>query len=272
MFLNLVRQLSQRQVRRAMDLNNVEKLLMEFMGVESTTGNEGAFGDRVARSLESNGWIVDKQPLSDDSKRFNVLATRDDVNIYGRGSNDAKGQLACMISAAHELVNSHPDISDQLGLLFVVGEELDHVGMIKANEYEGLEPDYLVVGEPTELKFATIQKGALKVAVRCRGIAGHSGYPSEGESAIHKLVPVLNDILNFNWPSDGVLGSTTINIGLFDGGQALNAWAEQATAKIFFRVTTSHEFVPKKELHACKEALFELALKLCSQRYELRYS
>ncbi|WKY09367.1 hypothetical protein Q1695_002043 [Nippostrongylus brasiliensis] len=355
-----------------MDLNNVEKLLMEFMGVESTTGNEGAFGDRVARSLESNGWIVDKQPLSDDSKRFNVLATRvplsersptlvfnthldtvppyipptqDDVNIYGRGSNDAKGQLACMISAAHELVNSHPDISDQLGLLFVVGEELDHVGMIKANEYEGLEPDYLVVGEPTELKFATIQKGALKVAVRCRGIAGHSGYPSEGESAIHKLVPVLNDILNFNWPSDGVLGSTTINIGLFDGGQALNAWAEQATAKIFFRVTTSvadvkqkletvvadratiellsynepvllsdapldfptdqvafntdlpyynrlselkgrylfgagsiknahsqHEFVPKKELHACKEALFELALKLCSQRYELRYS
>lgn len=42
--------------------------------------------------------------------------------------------------------------------------------------------------------------------LRCKGAAGHSGYPQEGESAIHKLVPVLNDILEFEWPSDDVLG------------------------------------------------------------------
>ncbi|KAJ1368692.1 hypothetical protein KIN20_029945 [Parelaphostrongylus tenuis] len=346
------------------DLNNVEDLLMMYMNVDSTTGKEGSFGNLVKESLESNGWLVEKQQLDGDSSRFNLLATRkplteksplilfnthldtvppyiapaeDEVNIYGRGSNDAKGQLACMVSAAQSLVESHPDVADQLALLFVVGEEVDHIGMTKANDLSGLNPDYLIVGEPTEMKFATIQKGALKVILRCKGVAGHSGYPTQGKSAIHMLVPVLNDILNYEWPSDAVLGSTTVNIGVIDGGQALNAWAENAHAKIFFRVTTSvadireklnslvggrasievtsynepvvlssapldfptdqvafntdlpyfnrlsalkgkylfgagsirnahsrDEFVPKKELHDYRQALINLALKLCS--------
>ncbi|PIO64945.1 peptidase, M20/M25/M40 family [Teladorsagia circumcincta] len=216
-----------------MDVDDVEKLLLAYMGIDSTTGKEGPFGEVVAESLEGNGWIVEKQPLEDDSSRFNILATRkplkestprilfnthldtvppyippteDDSNIYGRGSNDAKGQLACMVSAAQGVVKSHPDVADQLALLFVVGEEVDHVGMTKANDFNLLKPDYLIVGEPTELKFATIQKGALKVTLRCKGVAGHSGYPSEGESAIHKLVPILSDILNFSWPSDPEFG------------------------------------------------------------------
>ncbi|KAK6050447.1 peptidase dimerization domain protein, partial [Cooperia oncophora] len=208
----------------------------------------------------------------------------------------------------------------------------------KANDFVDLKPDYLIVGEPTELKFATIQKGALKVLLQCQGVAGHSGYPSAGKSAIHMLVPILNDILNYSWPSDPELGETTVNIGLIEGGQALNAWAENASAKIFLRVTTSvedakqrletvvagratievmsyndpvvlskapldlpvdqaafntdlpyygrlsqlkgkylfgagsiknahsqQEFMPKKELHACKDALIELAIKLGAQ-------
>ncbi|CAJ0590443.1 unnamed protein product, partial [Cylicocyclus nassatus] len=326
----------------------------------------GKFGDLLKEGLENKGWTVAKQPLDNDSSRFNLLATRkpldevsprlifnthldtvppyippteDEENIYGRGSCDAKAQLACMVSAAQSLVESHPDVADQVGLLFVVGEEVDHVGMQKANDFKSLKPEYLVVGEPTELKFATIQKGALKVAIKCKGKAGHSGYPSEGESAIHKLIPVLNDILNYEWPSDDKSGATTINIGIIEGGHAQNAFAEFAQAKIFVRVTTSvaedqkrlekivagraeiehlssndpvaldgapldyatdqvafntdlsyyeglsclkgkylfgagtikvahsaREFVPKKELHACKDVLIALAVKLCSEK------
>uniref|UniRef100_A0A158PAU8 M20_dimer domain-containing protein n=1 Tax=Angiostrongylus cantonensis TaxID=6313 RepID=A0A158PAU8_ANGCA len=175
-----------------------------------------------------------------------IPPTEDKMNIYGRGSNDAKGQLACMVSAAQFLVESHPAVADRLALLFVVGEEVDHIGMTKANDFVGLNPDYLIVGEPTEMKFATIQKGALKVIVRCKGIAGHSGYPSQGKSAIHMLIPVLNDVLNYEWPSDAVLGSTTVNIGIIEGGQAQNAWAENAHARIFFRVTTSVADIQRK--------------------------
>ncbi|KAL6741748.1 hypothetical protein Aduo_014973 [Ancylostoma duodenale] len=161
--------------------------------------------------------------------------------------------MACMICAAQALVETAPDVAEQVALLFVVGEEVDHVGMQKANEFNALQPEYLVVGEPTELKFATIQKGALKVIVRCKGRAGHSGYPSEGESAIHKLIPVLNDVLNYKWPSDKTYGkysrATTVNIGIIEGGQAQNAWAEDAYARIFVRVTTSVAHVQKKLEH-----------------------
>ncbi|KAK6033133.1 hypothetical protein OSTOST_00666 [Ostertagia ostertagi] len=145
-----------------MDLGDVEKLLLAYMGIDSTTGSEGAFGDLVAESLEGNGWIVEKQPIDNGTSRFNILATRkplkettprilfnthldtvppyippteDDSHIYGRGSNDAKGQLACMVSAAQALVRSHPDVADQLALLFVVGEEVDHVGMMVRSDF-----------------------------------------------------------------------------------------------------------------------------------------
>ena len=82
--------------------------------------------------------------------------------------------------------------------------------------------------------------------LKATGIAGHSGYPSSGESAIHKLIPVLSDVLQFSWPSDVTKGDTTVNIGLIKGGQAQNAWAAEASANIFFRVTTSVQDILKK--------------------------
>ncbi|VDM71023.1 unnamed protein product, partial [Strongylus vulgaris] len=58
-----------------------------------------------------------------------IPPTEDAEKIYGRGSSEAKGQLACMISAAQALAESNPDIAEKLALLIVVGEEIDHIGM-----------------------------------------------------------------------------------------------------------------------------------------------
>ncbi|CAJ0962723.1 unnamed protein product, partial [Mesorhabditis belari] len=162
----------------------------------------------------------------------------DEEKIYGRGCNDAKGQLAAMIYAANRVVEERPEIAEQIGLLFVVGEELDHIGMIEANKLQ-LQPHFLVVGEPTENRFASIQKGAFKFVIKTTGKAGHSGYPHTGVSAIHKLLPILTDIMNHDWPKSELHGDTTLNIGKISGGHALNAWAEAAEAMIFIRVTTS---------------------------------
>lgn len=53
-------------------------------------------------------------------------------------------QLLALQSLADEGVND-------VGLLYVVSEETDHSGMLKANDL-GLDPDYMVVGEPTGSK------------------------------------------------------------------------------------------------------------------------
>lgn len=256
----------------------VEKRLLEYMGHSSTTGNEAKFAEVVAKDLEDNGWTVQKQFIP-DTDRFNVYATfrnsdpkyvkvllnthldtvpsyfpptQDSKNIYGNGSNDAKGQLAAMVTAAIIISNTDEDVARALGLLFVVGEELDHIGMIEANKI-GILPDYLLVGEPTELKFGTIQKGALKVKLTVNGQAGHSGYPDSGTSAIHKMVEILDEVLKFEWPSDNIYGATTLNIGKISGGQALNAWAAQCEADIFFRVVTSVKHIEELLANVVKD-------------------
>jgi acetylornithine deacetylase len=71
-----------------------------------------------------------------------------------------------------------------------VGEEVDHIGMKEANKLL-LKPDFLICGEPTELKLAKRQKGILKLKLVSEGRACHSGYPEKGINALEPLLDVL---------------------------------------------------------------------------------
>uniref|UniRef100_A0AC35TML5 M20_dimer domain-containing protein n=1 Tax=Rhabditophanes sp. KR3021 TaxID=114890 RepID=A0AC35TML5_9BILA len=251
---------------------NVTDLLVSLMKIESTTLNEFNVGHALANFIEEGGWVARKQFIPNNDKRFNLLITKNDIDpkkikflfnshldtvppyieptvrdgmVFGRGSNDAKGQVASMIIAAKKFVDQNKEDEDKIGLLFVVGEETDHVGMKKANSFN-LEADYIVVGEPTENKFARLQKGAIKLELVCHGKAAHSGYPEKGVSAIEKLLDILNDIRNYDWPKDKDVGDTTLNIGFIEGGQALNALASNASAQLFFRVTTTTDEIESK--------------------------
>ena len=75
-----------------------------------------------------------------------IASSEDDEYVYGRGACDAKGVLAAMVFAAVAL--RERGVTD-LGLLFVVGEEVDSVGALAANRLES-RSRYVVVGEPTE--------------------------------------------------------------------------------------------------------------------------
>ena len=60
--------------------------------------------------------------------------------------NKKKSLIAAQLLAAEKLKHKY---KNQIGLLYVVGEEVDHCGMLKANELH-LNPKFLIVGEPTE--------------------------------------------------------------------------------------------------------------------------
>ncbi|CEF68191.1 Peptidase M20 family and Peptidase M20, dimerisation domain-containing protein [Strongyloides ratti] len=251
---------------------NVSDLLVSLMKIESTTGNEGTLCKELKQYMEDNNWVVYEQPMKNNEKRNNLLITRKGVNvkdikilfnshldtvppyipprvengiIYGRGANDAKGQVAAMIVAGEKLIEENENLGKNIGFLFVVGEETDHIGMITANELN-LQPDYMIIGEPTENIFGSLQKGAAKLEIHCTGIPAHSGYPEKGISAIEKLLDILNDIRNYNWPKNEIVGNTTCNIGFIKGGQALNALAGEASAQLMFRITTSVEDITSK--------------------------
>jgi len=239
---------------------NPIQLTRELVNIDSTTYNEGAVGTFLYELLEKQWYSVEKQPVphplngGGTGERFNVYAgmpgvrpdvvlsthmdtvppyiafREDDEYMYGRGTCDAKGIIAAQVAAA-ELLR---DAGVKVGMLFVVGEERDSAGAIVAN----MTPKgskYLIDGEPTDNRLALASKGALRVEIRAKGKLAHSAYPELGDSAIHKMVEALNDLLALKLPVDPEVGDTTLNIGVMEGGRAPNVVADKAEALLLVR-------------------------------------
>jgi acetylornithine deacetylase len=139
--------------------------------------------------------------------------SREDAEfIWGRGACDAKGIIAAQVAAAEALRAA----GFRIGLLFVSGEERDSAGAKAAN----LNPKgsrFLINGEPTDNRVAIASKGALRAVLKSTGKMAHSAYPELGESAIHKLIEALSNVLALPLPSVEDVGPSTVNIGQIQG-------------------------------------------------------
>ncbi len=152
--------------------------------------------------------------------------------IWGRGACDAKGIIASMTAAAEKLLGEGVK---NFGLLFVVGEERNSAGAVAAARMPR-GSRYLVNGEPTENKLALASKGALRLEVVAHGRMAHSAYPELGESAIEKLLDVLEAMRRIPLPEDSLLGRCSVNIGTITGGRAPNVIPDLAKAEILVRL------------------------------------
>ncbi|KAF9435291.1 hypothetical protein BGZ76_006568 [Entomortierella beljakovae] len=232
-----------------------------LVSISCITENESPCTTYIQNHLTKLGYTVELQEIAPG--RENVLAyigkgrnptvlfnthidvvppyieyREDEENVYGRGASDAKGCMAAQVQAVEELRKEGKVKEGDVGFLFVVGEEVDHIGMVKANELL-LAPEYLVVGEPTESRLALGHKGVLRVNISIEGKPAHSGYPELGISANNKLIDVLYKLKALNLPRDDYFGETTMNIGTINGGLAANIVPAFASAGISFRIATS---------------------------------
>lgn len=232
-------------------------LTRQLVDIESITENEAAAGHFLSTYLTSLGFKVEKMPVprAAGGERFNVYASisadapdvvlsthidtvppfipsrEDDLYIYGRGSCDAKGIVAAQIAAAERL----REMGVRVGLLFLAGEERGSHGAKIAN----LQPKgsrFLINGEPTDNRLGLASKGSLNATITARGKMAHSAYPELGDSAIHKLIPVLDRILRMPLPTHPEVGPSTLNIGVLEGGHAPNVIADEASAAILIRL------------------------------------
>ncbi len=243
---------------------NLFELTRQLIDIPSVTGEEPAVGQFISRYLEQLGYHVERQEVAVD--RFNVIATteapprivfsthmdtvppfivssEDDEFIYGRGSCDAKGILAAQIFAAQRLRDE--GVND-VGLLFTVDEELGSLGAQAANRHPvARECRYLINGEPTDSRLATGTKGSVRVIITTEGRAAHSAYPEAGESAIEKLLDILDDIRACEWPENSFFGTTTCNIGVLNGGTRPNVIADKARAELQIRLGIDIEHVKR---------------------------
>ena len=247
---------------------NVFELTRRLIDIPSVTGEELAVGQFLSSYLEQRAFIVERQEVAPD--RFNVIATteapprivfsthmdtvppfigssEDEEFIYGRGSCDAKGIIASQIFAAQRL--REEGVND-VGLLFTVDEELGSLGAQAANRHPlAQECRFLINGEPTDSRLATGTKGSVRVIITTEGRAAHSAYPEAGESAIDKLLDILQDIRACEWPEDSFFGTTTCNIGVLSGGTRPNVIADKARAELQIRLGIDIEHI-KRALEA----------------------
>ncbi|MBA2647722.1 MAG: M20/M25/M40 family metallo-hydrolase [Pyrinomonadaceae bacterium] len=170
-----------------------------------------------------------------------IASSEDDEYIFGRGACDAKGIIAAQIFAAEQL---RAGGMNDVGLLFVVDEELSSTGARAANCHpRAASVRYLINGEPTNNQLGVGSKGTLRVLLKTEGRAAHSAYPEAGDSAIEKLLDVLADVRAAAWPIDDFFGETTCNLGTIAGGTRPNVIAAEAHAELLFRLTTDAELV-----------------------------
>jgi acetylornithine deacetylase len=227
------------------------ELTRALVALETPTGSEGPATDFLDNILRQAGYHTVRQPVS--AGRENLYAYRvsptvvfsthldtvppyvplsEDADIiHGRGSCDAKGLAAAMIAAAERLASRG---ERRIGLLFLVGEENGSDGARAAGE---LSPRgrFLINGEPTENRLSIGQKGSLRVDLVAEGRAAHSAYPAEGISAIAALLDTIERIRRMPLPSDPLLGQSTLNLGLIEGGVAPNVIPPSATAQLLIR-------------------------------------
>jgi acetylornithine deacetylase len=255
---------------------NLFELTKTLMNIPSLSGDEQAVGFYLRDYLESLGWTVELQAVSENQSnviaRLNdtprvflsthmdtvppfIEASEDAEKIYGRGACDAKGIIASQIFAAENLRKQN--IND-IGLLFTVDEEQSSTGAKAANTHPlAAKCEYLVNGEPTDNDLAIGSKGSLRFLIKTEGKAAHSAYPEEGESAIEKLLDILTDIRKIEFPADEFFGETTNNIGTLSGGLKINIVPAQAEAGLLIRLTTA------------KEPIWELLEKTIGERGRL---
>ncbi len=245
---------------------DVIALTRELVALETPTGSEGPAVRLLADRLGALGYRVIRQPVTPG--RDNLYAFReapevvfsthldcvppylplheDATHLHGRGSCDAKGLAAAMITAAERLADRG---ERRIGLLFLVGEENGSDGAGRAREL-GPKGRYLINGEPTENRLSMGQKGSLKVVLECTGRAAHSAYPEEGESALLPLLDTLERLRRLTLPTDAMLGPSTLNIGVIEGGVAPNVIPPAARAELLVRMVQASDLY-RREIAAC---------------------
>ena len=167
--------------------------------------------------------------------------------LYGRGSTDMKGSIACMFAALRSLKDQN--FKHPLYISCSSDEEIDHRGAIEITERSRLYRELImggvrgIVGEPTSLDVVYAHKGGCQIVVTSRGKAAHSS-TRDGLNANLAMIPFLHDVkaLYELTESDSSLMDTEfdpptvcMNIGINDHTKAVNITPPQSLCTVCFR-------------------------------------
>jgi putative selenium metabolism hydrolase len=130
-------------------------------------------------------------------------ATIVDGYIYGRGTADMKGALAAMVYAAGSV-----DRSKLAGRIAVSATVLEEVmeGISLRTVVEAVKPDFVVIGEATELNLNRGGRGRAEIHLEAIGKPAHSSSPQLGINAVHQMIKAIDVVEHIPLDAHPLLG------------------------------------------------------------------
>ncbi len=126
-----------------------------------------------------------------------------DEAIFGRGSADMKGALAAMVHAAADV-----DRAGLKGRVVVSASTMEEVleGVALHAVMDALPPDFVVIGESTNLDLSRGGRGRAEVHLETIGRPSHSSSPHLGRNAVLDMMAVIHAVEQIKLPQDPLLG------------------------------------------------------------------
>lgn len=279
------------QTRVGAQREAIISFMRELCAIPSIMGNIGAVGQRVIEEMQRLGFDearfdrmgnvigrVGSGPtiLLYDSHLDTVdIGDRadwgwdpfegkvEDGVLYARGAGDEKQSTPGMVYGIA--------LARDLGLL--EGYTVYYFGNMEEDcdgqcgqalvEVEKIRPDFVVVGEPTEMNIYRGHKGRVELKVTAKGRSAHAASNELGDNAIYKLLPVLEGVreLNHHLHIDPFLGQGRITASIIQSrSPSLNAVPDECTVYIDRRLTFGESkeqalaqveaLVPRDDKHA----------------------
>lgn len=226
--------------------------LIDYVAIRSLSREEHALADRVADDLARAGLRVHRRGNNvwcevGDAARPRLLLNSHldtvppgagwqsdpwtplmrDGRITGLGANDAKGCVTALFEAALR-TQARRLAGEALGgtVVLALTAEEENTGEGLGTILSALQPiDAAIVGEPTELRPMTAQRGLL--ILRCRAI-GRTAHPANTpgdtpHNAIANAARALVQLREFDWgPAHPLLGRCHAHPTMITGGVAKN--------------------------------------------------
>jgi putative selenium metabolism hydrolase len=138
-------------------------------------------------------------------------------SIFGRGAVDEKAAMAGFLLAGKWLAANAPDNGFPFTLIVVgsvMEEDCDGYPLRHIIENESLKPDYVLLGEPTNMKVYRGQRGRMELEIATKGKSAHGAHNRQGINAIYKMNPIVKAIerLDRRLPSVAPLGRGSITV------------------------------------------------------------
>ena len=251
--------------------NNSVKILTDLIGFKTISGEDNSalidYCDEILKQLGATSF----RTYDDEKKRVNLFATLKAKNsnnkkpiilsghtdvvpvskgwssdpftatiredkLYGRGSCDMKGFIACAL--AYAPIYSKSDLDRDIHFSFTFDEETACQGapiLIEELKKRGIKNGICIIGEPTNMKIIDAHKGCYEYTTYFKGLAGHSSAPHKGVSAVEFATRYANKLIELRKelkkraPKDSIFDPpfSTLQVGGIFGGIAHNVIADK---------------------------------------------